>query len=144
MLKFYGAYSLDWSKLGFSKNNQTEFQLFTTASSGSVLTTFVTISGIDFIPLTKRGDLGRTERFTQTDFALRHRYQFGQDDRFTLVMEADVLNLFNEANELNRNNVIDATVDYTVINPAYGLITTAQEDACNSSGNKQPCFIALS
>jgi len=48
VLKFSGAYSLDWSRFGFSTkgDNATEFQLFTTAQSGTPLTTRVDILGI--------------------------------------------------------------------------------------------------
>ena len=122
-LKFYGAYSLDWNeRFGFLSNNTTEFQLFTTVQSGSPLTTVVDIYSVDTIPLYGRGDLGRTETFTQTDFAIRHRFRFGPDNRFTIVAEADVLNIFNEANELNRVNIIDAqNFDLTAQN--IGLLT---------------------
>jgi hypothetical protein len=50
--------------------------------------------------LNGRGDLGRTEAFTQTDFALHHRIRFGGSERFAIVFDFDVLNLFNEANVL--------------------------------------------
>jgi hypothetical protein len=48
------------------------------------------------------GDLGRTEMFTQTDFAIRHKFRFGSSERFMIVAEMDVLNLFNEDKELQR------------------------------------------
>ena len=124
-LKFSGAYSLDWSKFGYSRNNTTEFQLFTTAQSGTPLTTRVEILGIDTIVLNKRGDMGRTGMYTQTDIALRHRYRFGRDNRFTLVFETDILNLFNEANELNRDQLISLE-DFDITDPTFGLLTAAE------------------
>ncbi|HEY0426460.1 MAG TPA: TonB-dependent receptor [Pyrinomonadaceae bacterium] len=132
VLKFYGAYNIDWNKkFGFGANNETLVSLFTTVQSGTPLTSTVDILGIDTIVLSKRGDLGRTEMFTQTDFALRHRYKFGRDNRFTLVFEADVLNLFNEANELSRNNLLDIT-NYDITNPALGVITAAEQAQPNA------------
>ena len=47
-----------------------------------------------------RGDLGRTEAYSQTDLGFRHRYRFGHDGRFTLVANVDILNMFNEDNVL--------------------------------------------
>lgn len=131
-LKFYGAYSLGWERFGFSKNNTTEFQVFTTAQSGTPLTTTVDILSIDTIVATKRGDLGRTGVFTATDFALRHRYKFGRDNRFTLVVETDILNLFDEKNELSRNNLLSID-NYDLRDPAYGLITAAESTQPNAA-----------
>jgi hypothetical protein len=50
------------------------------------------------------GDLGRTETFTQTDFAVRHKIRFAE--KYTFVAEMDFLNLFNEQNELQRQTTI--------------------------------------
>ena len=127
VLNFFGAYSLDWNeRFGFAANNTTEFQLFTTVQSGTPMTTVVDILGIDTVPLYGRGDLGRTEAFTQTDFAIRHRFRFGRDNRFTLVAEADALNVFNENNVVGINNLINIT-DFDLTDPALGLITAAEE-----------------
>lgn len=132
VFKFAGAYSLDWNrKLGFGSNNTTEFQTFFTAQSGTPLTTLVDIAGYDTVIASRRGDLGRTEKFTSTDFAIRHRYKFGRDNRFTLVGEVDVLNIFNENNELSRYTLIDPTV-YALTDVQNGLVT-AQEKATLSS-----------
>ncbi len=78
----------------------------------------------------------RTELFTQTDFALRHRYRFGRDNRFTLVGELDVLNLFNEANEAGRYTLISSN-SFALEDDANGLVTRAEARApfqTNSSG----------
>ena len=132
VFKFYGAFNLDWNKrFGFGSNNETLFSLFTTAQSGTPLTTTVDILGIDTVVLTKRGDLGRTEAYTQTDFALRHHYKFGRDNRFQVVLEADVINLFNENNELSRNNLLDIT-NYDITDPALGVITAAESTQDNA------------
>ena len=132
VFKFAGAYSLDWSKRFGVENNTTEFQTFFTAQSGTPLTTLVDIANYDTIQLYGRGDLGRTEAFTQTDFAVRHRYRFGRDKRFTLVGEIDVLNLFNEKNELGRFTLIDGTV-YNLEDPANGLVTEQEAKTMESA-----------
>ncbi len=133
VFKFAGAYSLDWNKrFGFGSNNTTEFQTFFTAQSGTPLTTVADVAGYDTIILNGRGDLGRTGRFTSTDFAIRHRYRFGRDNRFTLVGEIDVLNLFNESNELARFTLIDQTV-YNLEDPANGLVSVQEEETLSSA-----------
>lgn len=132
--KFYGAYSLDWNKrfgFGSGGGNTTEFSAFTTAQSGTPLTTFIDILGIDTIPLYGRGDLGRTEMFTQTDLAIRHKYRFGRDGRFSMIFEADVLNIFNESNELQRFIDINGT-SFSLLEPELGLVTAAEADLPNA------------
>lgn len=94
VFKAYGGYTFDWRK---NKNHATEFSFFTTAMSGTPQTTFVTVVATA-VPLSKRGDLGRTPMFTQTDLAASHGYKFGADNRFKLVFNFNVLNAFNENN----------------------------------------------
>ncbi|MFN2511989.1 MAG: TonB-dependent receptor domain-containing protein [Pyrinomonadaceae bacterium] len=91
--KLSGAYAHEWSK-----TNSTELSGFTTLQSGTPLSTRFTFAGVGGQFLNGRGDLGRTEAFSQTDLGFRHRYRFGNDGRFTLVGNVDVLNVFNEAN----------------------------------------------
>ncbi len=131
VLKFAGAYNLDWNRFKFGRNNNTEFQLFTTLQSGTPLTSCVDVLGIGTVVLSERGDLGRTGRFSQTDFAIRHRYRFGRDNRFTMVFEADALNLFNEANELSSNQQISLT-SFDITDPIYGVITAAEATQSNA------------
>jgi hypothetical protein len=99
VFKASGTYTFDWWG---SKTNSTDASFFTTAQSGTPLTTFVNIFGIP-IPETQRGDLGRTQMFSQTDINLSHRYKFGRDDRFSVVLDFNVLNVFNENNVLSVN-----------------------------------------
>lgn len=132
VLKFAGAYSLDWSRFGAKKGrNATEFQVFSTIQSGTPLTTRVDVLGIGTVVLDKRGNLGRTQAFTQTDFAIRHRYHFGHDNRFSLVLETDILNLFNEVNEMSRNQAISLT-SFDITDPTYGVITAAEASQANA------------
>ena len=97
----YGAYILDWHG---RKTNSTEFSVFQTIQSGTPQTSLVQF--ITSTVFTKRGDLGRTPKYTQTDLGVTHRYRFGADSRFTLVGEVTVLNAFDEENVLTVQNVI--------------------------------------
>ncbi len=92
VFKASGTYSYDWNR---SRRNSTDISFFTTAESGTPRTTFVNIFGIP-IPETKRGDLGRTPMFSQTDVNLTHRIRFGKENRFTLAIDFNVINLFNQ------------------------------------------------
>lgn len=99
--KFYGGYSLNWKeRFGFAQGYSTDFALFTTAQSGTPLTTRFVLFNIDNEILNGRGDLGRSEAFTQTDFALHHKIRFGDSERYQIVLDLDILNLFNENNVL--------------------------------------------
>ena len=98
----YGAYILDWNG---SKANSTEFFAFQTIQSGTPQTTFISFDGATTV-FTKRGDLGRSPRFTQTDLGITHRYRFGQDNRFTLVGELNFLNLFDQDTVLRVSNTL--------------------------------------
>lgn len=101
VFKLYGAYTVDFNEMfGFGAGNSTEFSGFTTAQSGTPLTARFRFLNITGQILNERGDLGRTEAFTQTDVAVRHKYRFGTNERLTMVFDFDVLNLFNESNVL--------------------------------------------
>lgn len=110
--KFYGAYSQRWSS-----NNVTEISAFTTAQSGTPVSSTFIFESVASTLLNGRGDLGRTEMFTQTDFGLRHKYNFGRENRFTLAFDLDVLNAFNEANVLTRTGLINARSDLAAVFP---------------------------
>jgi hypothetical protein len=99
--KLSGAYTYNWSG-----TNATEFSGFTLAQSGTPRTTRFTFLGVGGQILNGRGDLGRTEMFTQTDLALSHKYRFGRDNRVTLSMDLDVLNAFNESNVITQFDTI--------------------------------------
>ncbi|HQU83823.1 MAG TPA: hypothetical protein PKY59_11885 [Pyrinomonadaceae bacterium] len=57
--------------------------------------------------------------------AVRHKYRFGRDSRFTIVGEFDILNLFNEPNELDRFTLINGT-SFSLVKPDLGLVTVAE------------------
>ncbi len=106
VFKAYGGYSFDW--MG-SATNRTTFSAFTTIQSGTPLTTTYDLYGLGTTILFGRGDLGRTEKFFETDFSVSHRYKFGRDNRYTLEGFLDIRNLFNADSELTRVTAISAT-----------------------------------
>ena len=108
----YGAYIFNWKK---SNTNSTEFSAFQIIASGTPQTTRIfLVSTITPAIFLKRGDLGRSPTFTQTDFSVTHRYRFGKDNRFTLVGDLNFLNLFNQA---------AVTGVYTIRNASTAVIT---------------------
>lgn len=85
-----------------------------------------------------RGDLGRTDMFTQTDFLLTHRFYVSERVAFSL--SANVTNLWNEGNELDRSvALIRASTSPSIVNeynsPAtslpYGVATGTLSQAYN-------------
>ncbi|MDQ3011308.1 MAG: TonB-dependent receptor, partial [Acidobacteriota bacterium] len=94
----YGAYNFKW--FGAVKGQETQFGLFTTAQSGTPLTSFYTLYAASI--LSGRGNLGRTPVFTNTDFNVSHRYRFGNNERYGVIFDFNVLNIFNEGNVLTR------------------------------------------
>lgn len=99
--KAYGGYNFDWFG---SRVNATELSFFQQILQGTPQTTFINVVSTD-IPLTKRGDLGRTKPFYQTDISLTHRYKFGRDARYTMAFNVDLLNAFNNNSPLILNTV---------------------------------------
>lgn len=116
----YGAYIFDWMNNG---NNSTEFAAFQTVSSGTPQTTRIfLVSTITPAIFNKRGDLGRSPTFSQTDFSITHRYRFGRDNRFTIAADLNILNLFNQdtvtnlfvVRNLNTSVISGATFSYPI------------------------------
>jgi hypothetical protein len=75
-----------------------------------------------------RGDLGRTEAFTETDLGISHRYKFGRDNRFTFQPYIEIRNLFDEKNVLSTQNSI-STQNFTagVLTNPGGCTTCTDE-----------------
>ncbi len=92
VFKAFGGYSYDWFK---SKNNTTDFSFFTTIQSGTPQTTFVGIVQTSVV-LSRRGDLGRTPRFSSSDFSITHKYKFGADNRYKVILDVNFSNIFNQ------------------------------------------------
>jgi hypothetical protein len=127
----YGAYIFDW--MG-NKSNSTEFSAFQTVTSGTPQTTRIfLVSTVTPAIFLKRGDLGRSPRFSQTDFNITHRYRFGRDNRFTIAGDLNFLNLFDQKTVTNlfvvRNlntSVISATsLNNNVVTPNNATFVNA-------------------
>jgi hypothetical protein len=99
VFKMYGAYEAAWKS-----NNTTEFSTFTTIQSGTPVTSVITLFNLNPTVVDELGDLGRTDVFTQTDLAVRHKYRF--KEKYMIVAEIDFLNIFNEENELQRATTV--------------------------------------
>ncbi|CAN5206013.1 hypothetical protein BH20ACI1_BH20ACI1_16060 [soil metagenome] len=106
VFKAYGGYNFDWRG---NNVNRTTISAFTTVQSGTPLTTIYNLYNLGTTILFGRGDLGRTELFTETDFSIAHRYRFGRDNRFGFEPYVDIRNLFDEANVRGINTNINST-----------------------------------
>jgi len=87
----YGGYVFDW--MG-SRSNSTEFSAFQTFQSGTPQST--TIDFIVPIFLNGRGDMGRSDMFSQTDFSVSHKYKFGRDNKYGVGVNLNIINLFDQ------------------------------------------------
>lgn len=125
VFKAYGYYSFDWWG---NPTNRTTVSAFTTVQSGTPLTTIYNLYSLGTTILNGRGDLGRTEMFTETDFSVNHRYKFGRDNRFTLESFVDIRNLFNERNVLTVQTNISST------NFVASTLASAGCTTCTSEG----------
>ena len=116
----YGAYVFNW--LG-SKTNSTEFSAFQTITSGTPQTSRIfLVSVVTPAIFTKRGDLGRSPTYSQTDFNITHRYKFGRDGRFTLAGDLNILNLFDQDTVTNLfvvQNLSTSVINRTINTAAY-------------------------
>jgi hypothetical protein len=95
----FGAYIFDW--MG-SKTNSTELSAFQTITSGTPQTTRIFIvSRVTPAIFLKRGDLGRSPTYSQTDFNITHRYRFGTEKRLGVAVDLNFLNLFDQRTVTN-------------------------------------------
>lgn len=152
VLKVEGAYTLGWDKFGLWKSNTTDFGFFSFVQSGTVITSFVNINNVSQIILTKRGDQGRTPTYYQTNVSASHTIKFGQDGRFSLKLDADVLNVFNHYTVTNLGlnpsgqggNIINTT-NFNSTSVAFNLIDPATRAACEAnSATSQQCLLIAS
>ncbi len=132
--KAYGGYSFNkW----MSKAHATDLSFFYTALQGTPMTTFVNVVASSIV-LTKRGDLGRTPVFTQTDLSLTHRYNF--KERYSLAFDFNVLNAFNQ-NTVTRLTTAKHRVTNTIsaidIDPTYNANTQTLTNVFNKILNGQ-------
>ncbi len=126
VFKAYGGYSFDWRG---NNVHRTTVSGFTTFTSGTPLTTIYTLYAVTTAVLNGRGDLGRTEMFSQTDLSVSHRYKFGRENRYTLEGFLDILNLFDEDNELAFDTTISTADLRASTLAANGCATCTSEGA---------------
>lgn len=120
VFKAWGGYFFNWDSNG---NNRTTVSAFTTIQSGVPLTTIYNLYSLGTTILFRRGDLGRTETFSETDLGISHRYRFGRDNRYTFEPYIDIRNLFDEKNVLSVQNSI-STQNFNAATLRTGGCTT--------------------
>jgi outer membrane receptor protein involved in Fe transport len=98
-----GAYIFDWFG---DKNNETTASFFTTFESGTPVTS--TVGFYTTSIFTKRGDLGRTPFFTQTDLSFSHKYKFGSDNKYSIAFDFNLLNAFDQKQATGFNTSVSA------------------------------------
>ncbi|MBK7704190.1 MAG: TonB-dependent receptor [Acidobacteria bacterium] len=130
VFKAYGGYRFNWNS---TNTNVTTVSAFTSIQSGTPLTTIYNLYSLGTTILNGRGDLGRTESFTETDLSISHRYKFGRDNRFTLEPYLDIRNLFDEKNVLGLQTNISAA------NFTAATLSTAQA-GCTTCGSEAAVF----
>ncbi len=144
VFKAYGGYSFTWNAA-----NSTSVSGFTTIQSGTPLTTVYSLYSVQNSILFGRGDLGRTETFSETDLRVGHVFKFGNDNRFSIEPYGVFLNLFDERNELGRQTQISST-NFTSSTLTQGGCTTCANEALvfntifNGSGIRQSVVNYLS
>ncbi len=135
-LKLFGNYTHDW-KLGSSSLGVSQL-----AYSGTPLSSEVTF----IVPVlyNGRGDLGRTDVFTQTDLMLRHGFHVRGSSR--LALEAFVFNLFdqkavtNVTTRYNRNGSIPGSFVPSLYDGTIGDITRLVSPANGASPAFNPIY----
>jgi Carboxypeptidase regulatory-like domain/TonB dependent receptor/TonB-dependent Receptor Plug Domain len=123
VFKAYGGYTFNWGG-----NNKTTVSGFTTFQSGTPNTTIYNLYSLGTTILNKRGDLGRTEMFTESDLGISHSYKFGRDNRLTLQPYVDIRNLFDEKNVLGIQTNISST-NFNASQLAASGCTTCGDEA---------------
>jgi hypothetical protein len=112
--KLFGGYRFNYGL--FAKRMETEFGLSQYIYQGTPISTTVNIETIgtedevsDFAPsfINGRGDLGRTPVYTQSDLVVTHRFRVTEG--VSVKFQFNVLNLFNEANVLDRSGALIRT-----------------------------------
>ncbi len=94
VFKAMGIYDFDW--FGRTKGGTTLFSMFTTAQSGTPITSYYTLYATAV--LYGRGNMGRTPIYTNSDFSVSHRVKAGE--RYEARFDITLSNLFNENNIL--------------------------------------------
>ena len=132
--KAFGGYTFNkW----MSKAHSTDVNFFFTALQGTPITTFITVVATA-IPLSKRGDLGRTPTLTQTDLSLRHEYKI--KERYTMTFDFNVINAFNQATPVGLVTAkyrVTNTISANDIDQSYNAQTQTLTNVLNKILNGQ-------
>jgi Carboxypeptidase regulatory-like domain/TonB-dependent Receptor Plug Domain len=132
--KAYGGYSFNKWK---SKDHSTDLSFFYTGLQGTPITTFVTVFATS-IPLVKRGDLGRTPVYTQTDLSFTHRFKV--KERYTFAFDFNVINAFNQNTPVTlvtSKYRVSNTISASDIDPTYNSNTQTLTSVLNKILNGQ-------
>jgi len=135
-LKLFGNYTHDWA-LGSTSLGVTQL-----AYSGTPLSSEVTF----IVPVlyNGRGDLGRTDAFTQTDLLLRHSFHVGGSSR--IALEAYTFNLFDQSavtnvtTRYNRNGSIPGSYVPQLYDGTIGDVTRLVSAANGPSPAYNPIY----
>lgn len=133
VFKAFGGYSFNWNG---RTDNVTTVSAFTTFQSGTPITTLVSLYSVTSAILNGRGDLGRTEMFSETDLFVSHRYKFGRDGRYTIEPFIQFRNLFDEDNVLGLQSSL-SSVNFTASTLRAGGCPVAECGASTDSGGFQ-------
>lgn len=128
----YGAYIFNWFG---GKTNSTELSAFQTVTSGLPMTTYIFgQSSVTPQIFNRRGNLGRTPTFTQTDFSVTHRYRFGRDERFTMAFDLNMLNLWDQDTVTGIYQVLNTTAGRPNDAGLFPTATAAQRPLLYANG----------
>jgi Carboxypeptidase regulatory-like domain/TonB-dependent Receptor Plug Domain len=123
----YGAYIFDW--MG-NKANETTASFFTTIESGTPVTS--TVGFYTTSIFLRRGDLGRTPVFTQTDLSFSHKYKFGNDGKLAIAFDVNMINAFDQETVTGYFTSVSAV---TLTESSLGFATPAAATNAYTSGS---------
>ncbi|HRH42150.1 MAG TPA: hypothetical protein PKY82_10930, partial [Pyrinomonadaceae bacterium] len=112
-----------------SKTNETTLSFFQTIESGTPVTS--TVGFYTTSIFLHRGDLGRTPVFTQTDLAFSHKYRFGNDGKFSMALDVNLINAFDQKTVTGYFTSVSAV---TLTEASLGFATPAAATNAYTSG----------
>ncbi len=118
VFKLFGAYPLNW------KGGTTTLSLSQYIQSGTPRTSELSTNNVP-VYINGRNDLGRTPAVTQTDILLAHSFKLSEGK--TLKLDANIINLFNQAAPVLYRTAIQRTGTVTVGAPNTGTALTDQQ-----------------
>lgn len=134
-VKLFGGYTFDWLK---NVSNSTDFTFAFLGTSGTPISTQASLFNANTFVF-GRGDLGRTDNFTQTDFAVTHHYKFGNDGKYKFSFEANFINLFDEKNVTDVYNILTAS-DVSGQQSGFNLFNNCPGGVCDELNTIRAIF----